>query len=202
MSETDKTFRDKLMDMEKASVGSKQEYERQVQTMVEKKISRLWRVVFAALAVVGLLVALPFGGWAFSNVGCGMGCFLRIFIVSGFIVALLWAILMGWIAIRGRYNSMTQPPRIVGLGIVLGFFCIVAFLFVYIIPITLHEPMDRRSILGIQLSIMGFSFLVIVGLCVVLSVLYRTEFQTREKLLEIEYYIAELAERMEGKSSK
>jgi len=37
---------------------------------------------------------------------------------------------------------------------------------------------------------------------VVLRILYGTQFQTREKLVEIEYRIAELAEQVESKSSK
>lgn len=202
MSETDKTFRDELLDMEKPSLGSKEEYERQVQAMVEKKVDYFWRVVFGALAGVGLLVALPFAEVALSRGGGFLGFFAHAVTILGLAVALAWAVLTGWVAIRGKLNLRTGPARMAALGIALGFFCVVLFLFVYIIPIMREAPTDWRSIFGIQLSLIGFSFLVIVGLCVVLSVLYRTQFKTREKLLEIEYRIAELAEKMGGKSEK
>jgi len=174
--------------------------------MFEKKLSYLGRAGFAALALVGLLAALPFAELTFSKVGSGMEYVVRIVTIPGLVLALTWAVVTGWIAARGKFNLRTMPPRIAGIGIVLGFFGIVLYLFVFIVPVTLNDPTDVRStwsgVLGIQLSLIAFVFLVIVGLCVVLRILYRTQFQTREKLLEIEYRIAELAEKVESKSSK
>jgi Na+/proline symporter len=202
MNELDRTFRNKLLDVEKTNATYKQRYEKEVRAMFEKKLSYLGRAGFAALAVVGLLAALPFADLAFSKVGAGMGFYARVVTVPGLVLALAWAVLMGWVAIRGKLSLRTLPPRIASIGIVLGFFCIVLYLFVFIVPITRNNPTDWRSIFGIQLALIAFFFLVTIGLCVVLRILYRTQFQTREKLLEIEYRIAELAEKVESKSSK
>jgi hypothetical protein len=45
--------------------------------------------------------------------------------------------------------------------------------------------------------VMGFFVLNTIGLCVILAVLYRGQFKSREKLLEIGYRLADLAETIE-----
>ena len=199
MSELDKSMSEKLLNMEKPNTAKLAEYQRQMQTILSKKLSLFGRVGFAALAIFGLVAALPFAELSFSNVGPGMKCVVRIVTIPGLVIALAWALLTGWIAASGRFNLRTLPPRIAGLGIALGFFGVVLYLFVFIVPITMHDPTDARSIFGIQISLIAFFFLVIVGLCIVLRLLYRIQFQIREKLLEIEYRIAELAEKVENK---
>ena len=201
MNDEDTKMRDRLLDVEKTNIAHREEYKKYMQDMVSRKLSFLGRIGFAALAIVGLLAALPFAELTFSKVGQGMAFVIRIVTVPGLILALTWAVVMGWIAARGKFNLRTLPPRMAGLGIALGFFGVVLYLFVFIVPITMHDPTDARSIFGIQLSLIAFFFLVILALCVVLRILYRIQFQTREKLLEIEYRIAELAEKVERKSS-
>jgi hypothetical protein len=197
MTEKDTAIRERLLDMEKPGIANREEYQKRMQAIVSRKLSFLERIGFAALAIVGLLAALPFAELSFSKVGSGMEFVVRIVTIPGLVLALTWAVVTGWIAAGGRFNLRTLPPRIAGIGIALGFFGIVLFMFVFIVPITMQDPTDARSILGIQLSLIAFFFLVIVGLCVVLRLLYRIQFQTREKLLEIEYRIAELAEKVE-----
>ena len=204
MNEKDTTMRDRLLDVEKSNIAHREEYQKQMQAIVSRKLSFVGRIGFAALAIVGLLAALPFAELTFSKVGQGMEFVIRIVTIPGLILALTWAVVMGWIAAKGKFNLRTLPPRIAGVGIALGFFGVVLYLFVFIVPVTLNDPTDVRStwsgVLGIQLSLIAFFFLIIVGLCVVLRILYRIQFQTREKLLEIEYRIAELAEKVERKS--
>lgn len=199
MNRTDKTMSERLVDEEKTNTTHREEYQKLMQAIVSRKLSFLERLGFAALAIVGLLTAFPFAELSLSKIGSGMGFIVRIVTIPGLVLALTWAVVTGWIAARGLFNLRTLPPRIAGIGIALGFFGIVLFMFVFIVPITMQDPTDARSIFGIQLSLIAFFFLVIVGLCVVLRLLYRIQFQTREKLLEIEYRIAELLEKIETK---
>lgn len=201
MNEKDTTVSDRLLDMEKPNVDNKEQYQKRMQAILSKKLSVLERLGFTALAIVGLLAALPFAELSLSKVGQGMEFVVRIVTIPGLALALTWAVVTGWIAAIGRFNLRTLPPRIAGIGIALGFFGVVLYLFVFIVPITMHDPTDARSIFGIQMSLIAFFFLVIVGLCVVLRLLYRIQFQTREKLLEIEYRIAELAEKVGSQSA-
>jgi hypothetical protein len=61
------------------------------------------------------------------------------------------------------------------------------------------NPQDWRIKLDEQLAIVVFFLLVFISLYLILRTLYRLEFRTREKLLEIEYRLADLAEKFEGK---
>ena|GEM_PF-6614222 len=76
----------------------------------------------------------------------------------------------------------------------MGFFLIVTLMFALLFPIAL----ENRPLLGAQIALMGFFLLVTVGLCTILSVLYRTQFDNQEKIVEIEYRLADLAEKLEG----
>ncbi|GAH78854.1 unnamed protein product, partial [marine sediment metagenome] len=95
-----------------------------------------------------------------------------------------------------------QSWSMAGVGLSLAFFSIAIFMFMFVVPITVENPIDWRSIFGAQLAFMGFFFLVTIGLCVILRILYRIEFKNSEKMLEIEYQLAELAEKIQGKPQK
>ena len=72
-------------------------------------------------------------------------------------------------------------------------------MFVFVVPIS-HE--ESRAVLGTQLALIGFFLLNTIGLCAILGVLYRGQFKSQEKLLEIEYRLAELMEKIEGGQSR
>jgi hypothetical protein len=203
MNEIDKTFRDRLLDMEKPKTTYKQKYEREIQAVFEKKLNYLGRAGCAGLAIIGLLLTVWFGGPVFSKVPANeVGFFIRVVTVPGLVLALVWTFFMGWIAATGKLNLRTQPARMAGVGTTLGFLVVAAWMFIFVVPITVENPVDWRSIFGIQIVIIGFFLVVVIGLYLTLRILYRVEFKTREELLKIEYRIAELAEKIEGKSDK
>jgi len=203
MNRANKTFRDKLLDMENPNTLYRKKYEKEVQVMLEKELNHFWRAGLAVLGVVGLLAALPFVEVASSRIGHnGLGLFVRAVTVSGAVLAFAWTILMGWIAARGKLDLRTQPARIAAIGVALGFFFVAYFMFVFVLPIALEYPTDYRSICGIHMALMGFFLVVTIGLCLTLRALYRTEFRTREKLLQIEYRLVELSERIENRPSE
>jgi len=63
-------------------------------------------------------------------------------------------------------------------------------------------PNDWRAKLYEQLALAIFFMLVLMGLYLILRVVCRMEFRTQEKLLGIEYRLAELAEKVKGADSK
>ena len=167
--------------------------------MLEKKLNYFWRAGFAILSIMGLLVAITFLKLAFSKMGHkDLGMFVRTVTVSGAALALAWMSLTAWIAATGKLNLRNQPARMAAIGIALGFFLTLYLMLVFIFPIALNESTDS-SIIGIHLSLIGFFFIVIIALCLIISALYRVESKTREKLLEIEYRLADLADKLEGK---
>ncbi len=203
MNKSEKIFRDRLLDMEKTSTNYREKYEKEVKAMFEKKLNYSWRVGFVALGLAGLLAAIPFAELASKRMGDEtLGLFIRLVTVPGALLGLAWSVLMGWVAVKGKLNLRTQPARMAAIGVALGFFSTACFMFTFVVPITVENPTDYRSILGIQLALIGFFLVVTIGICLILRIAYRTEFRTREKLLEIEYRIVELAEKVEGESAK
>jgi hypothetical protein len=199
MNQSNKTFSDKLLDVEKPSTTYKEQFERQVQAVFEKKLNYPSRVGLAVLGIVGLLIAIPCGEMAFSSMSNELALFVLIVYISGMVLAIAWAILIGWIAVRGRLNLRIQLSRIVTIGIALGFFFMLDFTGRFVLPLARE---DHRSIFGTLLVLIGFFFIVIFVLCLILRILYRTEFKTYEKLLKVEYRLAELAEKIEAKPDK
>jgi hypothetical protein len=203
MNESRQAFRDELLSMEKRNAIYKNKFEKEAQKMFEKKLSYIWRAGFAVLSIIGLLAFIPFFELASSKMGLeGLAIFVRTATVLGAVLSLAWMFLMGWIAIRGKLNLRTQPVHMAVIGIALGFFAVTHFMFTFVFPISLNYPTDYRSICGLQLALIGFFFVTTIGLCIILSFLCRTGLRNREKLLEIEYRILELAERMENQQSQ
>jgi hypothetical protein len=199
MNQSNKTFSDKLLDVEKPSATYKEQFERRVQAVFEKKLNYPSRVGLAVLGIVGLLIAIPCGEIAFSRISSEFDLIVHIVYISGMVLAIAWAILIGWIAVRGRLNLRIQLSRIVTIGIALGFFFMLDFTGRFVLPLARE---DHRSIFGTLLVLIGFFFIVIFVLCLILRILYRTEFKTYEKLLKVEYRLAELAEKIEAKPDK
>lgn len=204
MNKKERTFRDKLLELNKPNQSYKDKYEKEIKKMLEKKLNYLWRAGFGILSLLGLLVAVPFLKLAFAHMGRqnDLGLFVRIVTVSGAILALAWMVLMGWITATGKLNLKNHPTYMATIGIAIGFFLIAYFLFILVLPIAIIEPIDYRSICGIHLALLGFFFVVTISLCLIIRALYRVEFRTREKLLQIEYRLADMAEKLENKNSE
>jgi hypothetical protein len=199
MNKSEKTFGEKLIEMEKPNPTCKEKYEKEVQTMLEKKLNHFWRAGFAVLSMLGLLAAIPFFNLASSRMGQNdLGLFVRIVTISGTIFSLAWMILMGWIAATGKLNLRNQLAHMAAIGIAIGFFFMAYFVFIFVLPVAMIEPTDYRSICGIQLALIGFFFVTTIALCLIIHALYHVGFRTHEKLLEIEYRILDLAEKMEN----
>lgn len=169
--------------------------------MLDKKLNWLTRTGFALLALVGLLFSNLFGEYVFKTYGSSeIRSFVYLIAFPGLFVSLALTALMIWVAISGKFNVGIRsniPYLSTVLGIFLGFFIITMCLFTYIAPLTRENPADWRSIFGTQLIFILFFFLIIAALCVVLKKVYSFELKTREKLLEIEYRIADIAEKLE-----
>jgi hypothetical protein len=195
MNELDKTLREGLLNME--TLNSTQEgWRKQAQTMLDVKLDVIKRIGFALLALSGFWTSIPFGHRAFSSGGndwedlviCGL------FMMFAFFVSVAWTVLTAWVAISGRIRR-TQRPWIVATALTMGFCYLVALMFVFVIPISHEESLAE---LGTQLGLIWFFLLNTIGLCTILGVVYRGQFKSQEKLLEIEYRLADLAEKIES----
>ncbi len=196
MNEPERTFGDRLAALERPDPAFKQRYERQVQNMLQNKLSPIKRIGFVLLALVGLGATIYYGGFFFvpRRSSWEYDLLVRFFMIPAFFVSIIWTILTGWAAVAGS-SPRSQRPWIAATALAMVFFYFVTLAFMFVVPLQ-HE--ESRALLGTQLALMAFFMLNTVGLCVILGVLYRTRFDSQERLLKIEYQLAALSERMGG----
>ena len=194
MNEWDKTFRDRLLNMETLNSMPGETVRAQVRTLLDTRLTVLPRIGFALLALVGLWTAIGFGGPAATDRhDMADDVLYRVPMIFCLLVSIAWTALTGWAAVRGVVRR-THRPWIAATTLAMGFVYLVALMFVFATPIAREES---RAVLGTQFALIGFFLLNTIGLCAVLGVLYRGQFRSQEKLLEIEYRLADLAERLE-----
>jgi MFS family permease len=176
------SFRDRLLKMEQATPALKERYDKEIQAMLEKRISGIRRWVWLGSAVMGVGFAVLFGTLAiitpaeFPMTG-------RIGFAAGALFGIGWAVL-GWrVFRRSSINLKIDSGAAAGMAWGLP-----------IILLTLFMVSAPDSIVGLRMIISGLVFLV-MGLAFLLRhVIEQSELKTREKLLEIEYRLAELVE--------
>jgi hypothetical protein len=192
MNNSEKTFRDKLLDMEKPNAGYKEKYEKEVLAMLEKKLTFFGRLVY----VVTGLIALAAGVWyGIAGILGLMGAPLlsRIVFVVIAMISLAFVGLAAWTVKSGTTRLNIQPPVVAGM---------IWALVVVMLAGLMSKGMRVEPIWAIQGVVYGIVFLMVASLLMVLTCIRQSELKTREKLLEIEYRIADLADKVEGKSEK
>ncbi len=198
MNKCDNTFRERLLDMEALNSLPGKTLREQVRTMLDTRLTVLQRIGFAFLALVGLWTAIGFSGPASTDTRSMEGTVLYQFpMIFSFLVSVAWTALTGWAALRGVVRR-THRPWIAATALAMGFIYIVALMFIFVTPISQEES---RAALGTQFTLIGFFLLNTIGLCAILGVLYRGQFRSQEKLLEIEYRLADLAERIDKRQA-
>lgn len=193
MNKPDRTFRDKLLDVEKPTDSYKEKYEKEVQAMVEKKLTgtNKWFHVgglimglgfLALFGTVAVIIPKEFPFWA------------RALFILGAVFGLVFAAFEGWILKKGTVDLRKDEMASAGLG---WAFIVIAATIVLVNSGKLADPVKGVRML---VSILVFEVMAAVGL--LKAIIQRSELNNREKLLEIEYRLAELAEKLEGKSEK
>ena len=193
MNKSNKTFRDKLLDIEKPNPTLKDKYEREVQAMVEKKLTGLRKLGTVVSLVMGLGFFVLFGTLAVI-VPKEFPLWGRAIWAIGSVFGLTFAGLAVLVLKKGTVNLKTDDMAMAGLG--WGFIVIMA-------TITLvfsGQLPDRTIAIKMLVSLLIFEVAAAVGL--LKAIIERSEVKTREKLLKIEYHLAEISEKMEKNQTK
>jgi hypothetical protein len=190
MNNSEKTFRDKLLDMEKTSANYREKYEKEVLAMVEEKLTgiRKWQIIGCLILSVGFVVL--FGTLAVI-VPKEFPWWGRLAWAIGALFGLVFAGVYARLLKKGAINLRKDKVDIAWLGwglvVIIG---TIALVFSGKLP-------DR--VVGVHWLVSTLFFLVAAGVLLLRAHIQRSEVNTREKLLEIEYRIAELTEKIEGK---
>ena len=187
MNGQEKKIRDKLINQGEMNLTVN--YEKGIRKMLENKLTKTSRVAYFVVSLVSILVTI--------NLITVLGYNNPIPIIFAAIAILptgALAFFSGWSAITGRIRGHFYPGFIYGGAVVIvGYYLMAMFYIKFLLPLSLGNALDGRSILGIQLMIMGFSGALVIGVLFILYILHHMKYQTHKKLLEIEYKIFEMA---------
>lgn len=191
MDKIDKSFDKKLIELEKANLNYREKYEKEKKKMFEKNLTLFGRVLYALLGltvflfglfylVMGILrpMKLTFSGRIIIGI-LGMIC------LSFSVLALL-------IAIKGTIKLKIHPMAIACM--------MFAFVIIMLAGVMSRAERFTEPLWSIQVITYGIVFLLITSLLVILNRIQQSEYNTREKLLEIELHLAELFEKIESKA--
>jgi hypothetical protein len=193
MRELDPIFRERLLEIEKLNPAYRQEYERQVKAMVEKKLTG-----WAKLShIVGLIMGLGFAG-LFGTlaviVPTEFPLWGRAMWALGAVFGLVIAFMSAWTLKKGTINLKDDEMASAGLG---WAFIVIVGTIALVFSGTLPDPIK-----GVHMLVYLLFFLVMAAVGLIKAFIKRSELNTREKLLEIEYRLAELAEQVKSKQSQ
>jgi hypothetical protein len=182
MTPTHDGFRDGLLKAEQTTPSLKQKYEREMQNMLEKKLAGIRRSVWLAQAIAGLAFAVLFGTLAVM-LPTGFPWPGRLGLAGGALFGIGWSILGIRVFQRGSLNLKIDTGAAASLS-----WCLPVFL------VTIFMVWAPDSIAGLRMILSGLVFLVLGAVFLIRHVIERSELNAREKLLEIEYRLAELTE--------
>lgn len=186
MSKQDATFRDRLVKVEKSNPKYREQYEKEIFAMINQKLTRKKKVQMVVFLIISLSLAVFFGTLTVLAPK-GFPWFGRVVFGAGAVFSLTFVGMYGWILKKGSMNLKKDNVDLAWTGwgcvIVIG---TIALVFSNKLP----DPIK-----GVHWLVSALFFLIGAGVLLLIAHIQRSEINTREKLLEIEYRMAELVEK-------
>lgn len=175
-------FRDRLLEVEPVTPALKERYEKEVQVMFQKKLTRVQGWAWLATSIGSLGLAIVFAVTAVLAPS-GFPLFVQVSFVVGAFFGLAFAALGLSVYMRGSVNLKTEGAAVSGLAWGLP-----------VVMLTLFMMFAPEDVVGLRMITCGLVFLVMGAVFLLRHVVEQSELKTREKLLEIEYRLAEVQE--------
>jgi hypothetical protein len=192
---TDKSasnFRDQFLAAEPYDPALRQKYQLEVQAMFERKLTAPHRVVYVITGLLAVAFVVLFSTLAVVAPK-GFPPLVRVAFGVGVLFSLGWAVLSYRILRRGsvllRNDSKTMAAMVwVFMVIMITIFMVVS---------------DRAGdhIWGVKMVVEGLVFFIGAAVFLINTVVQDAQMRTQEKLLEIEYRLAELSAKVTTNSS-
>jgi hypothetical protein len=187
MPETNRSFRDRLLELEPVTPELKERYQKEIEAMFNKPLTSVqrWSWLVAAIGSAGMAV---FFGAAALLAPDEFPLYGRIMFVISAGFAIAWAVLglrsFKW----GSINLKTDTAMYYGMAWALP-----------VIMLTLFMMFAPNNLVGLRMIVCGIVFLIMGAAFLLRGVVERAELQTREKLLEIEYRLAKIEESVKAR---
>ena len=182
MSAEQHGFRKRLLELEQPTPALRERHEREMQAMFDQPLTGIRRWSWLGAAVMGTVFALLFGTLAIVA-PAEFPWYGRVVFAAGALFGIGWAIVGTRVFARGRLNLKADTATAAGMTWGLP-----------VIVVTVALVWAPQDIAGVRMILFGLVFLVMGGAFLIRHVVEQSELKTRERLLEIEYRLAELAE--------
>jgi hypothetical protein len=190
MDSKHKDFRNRLLQAEQPDPAYMAKYEEEIKSMIEKKLTTSLKWAWAGSVALGLVFTVLFGGVAIMSSALSM--LARVGFAAGAVFGLLWAGMAISILRKGVINLKSHGTAVAG-----------GIWGVTIIIVTLALLMSGQvadPIKGVKMIVGVLVFMVMAATFMILNHVDQAELKTREKLLEIEYRLAEMSDSAEKNS--
>lgn len=187
MAPTEKKFGQKLAGMEQATAALKEKYDREIRAMTEQKLTKALKVAWVATGILGLGFLAVFGTVAvilppeFPLLG-------RLGFGAGAAFGLAWAGFCLSVIRRGSFDRRKVAVAAAGIS-----WCAAVIMTTLMLLLSAQHP---DKVVGTRIVVVSLVFLVMAAVFMIGARVQTAELNTREKLLEIEYRLAELSEKI------
>ena len=178
-------FREKLLNAEHIDPGRKIKHQEEIQTMIEQKISAPLKAGIIMIAVMNVGFAVMTASWAviftqWFPIVRFTSCMFAVFFAAVSFYCVL-------VVKKGKINLMKQPVFFVSSFYLFSIVLMILLMIVYFHLETLE---------GIAILISGLFVVISSTAALIITIVRQSEIKTREKLMEIEYRIADFAEKI------
>ena len=182
------SFRRRLLAADAENPALRAEYERRLQAMWEPRLSLSQRVAWSATGLLGLGFTVWFGYWAIRAPET-FPILLRVGFALGALFGLAWAVFAYGIVRRGTTRLKTDPMAAAGMGWV---FVVVT------LTIFMVAGSASRELWAVKIVVNGLFFVIAAATILLRTVIEQAEMRTQERIVELEYKIARLSEKLGG----
>ena len=175
------SFRRRMLAAEKENPALRAEYDRRIKAMFEVTVSKPKKIWFACL----VLFCIAAGAAAIQLADTEtLPPAARIALLMGAAFSAAWAFFLARILRRGTLRRQIDPPTAAAMAFVFALAMCVVFA-------VAGMPADK-------VVLAGMLFLLPAGLMLLRTVIEQAEMRTQERIVELEYKIARLSEKLGG----
>jgi hypothetical protein len=185
MFEEQLRLREQLIRLEKTNPEYRRKYEKEVSEMLSQELKgmRKWSLVGTGLLSIGLGVAFTTA----AVVGGELPPLIRIGFAIGAAFSFAWVGMAVWILKGGVHKSRQHPTWMANWAWGVTLSMMIIFL--------MQAGKNPDSVKSVFMVLSGLVYLLMGALFLIRNCIEQAELKTREKLLEIELKLEEIAER-------
>ncbi len=180
----DPTLRDRLCDLEPQNPLLRERYAKELQDMLEKKLSLPMKVFLGLVCAASVAIALFLG--ASAVIQDKLPLLARAGLVGGALFELAWAGLAAWPLRRGSLPLRTHPAALAALSWVFAVLLETCFLML--------APAFPDHFHALLCLFCGLVILISAGVMMVCTSVQQAALRTQESLLRLEYRFAQLSD--------